>query len=104
MLLILLINYLMRKPKKRLGYNGTKEVKNHPWFKKFNWKELYMGKLTSPFIPKNEDNYDRKYCMSVDVVRMKTKERYEKIVNSEEFKTIFLDYYYFNRSLKENNV
>ena len=40
--------------------------------------------------------------MSVDVVRMKTKERYEKIVNSEEFKTIFLDYYYFNRSLKEN--
>ena len=40
--------------------------------------------------------------MSVDVVRMKTKERYEKIVNSEEFKTIFLDYYYFNRNLKEN--
>ena len=93
---------LIRKPRKRLGYNGTKEVKNHPWFKHFNWKELYMGKLTSPFIPKNEDNYDRKYCMSVDVVRMKTKERYEKIVNSEEFKTIFLDYYYFNRNLKEN--
>ena len=81
---------LMRKPKKRLGYNGCKEVKNHPWFKKFNWKELYMGKLNSPFIPKNEDNYDRKYCMSVDVVRMQTKERYEKIVNSEEFKNAFI--------------
>ena len=93
---------LMRKPKKRLGYNGTKEVKNHPWFKKFNWKELYMGKLNSPFVPKNEDNYDRKYCMSVDVVRMQTKERYEKIVNSEEFKNAFIDYYYFNRNLKEN--
>ena len=93
---------LMRKPKKRLCYNGTKEVKNHPWFKKFNWKELYMGKLNSPFVPKNEDNYDRKYCMSVDVVRMQTKERYEKIVNSEEFKNAFIDYYYFNRNLKEN--
>ena len=93
---------LMRKPKKRLGYNGCKEVKNHPWFKKFNWKELYMGKLNSPFIPKSEDNYDRKYCMSVDVVRLKTKERYEKIVNSDEFKNAFIDYYYFNRNLKEN--
>jgi hypothetical protein len=32
---------------------------------------------------------------------MKTKERYEKIVSSEEFKSSFVDYY-FNRNLKEN--
>ena len=92
---------LIRKPKKRLGYNGFKEIKEHPWFKKYNWKELYMGKLNSPFIPKNEDNYDKKYCLSVDLVKMKTKERYEKIVSSEEFKSAFVDYY-FNRNLKEN--
>ena len=92
---------LIRKPKKRLGYNGFKEIKEHPWFKKYNWKELYMGKLNSPFIPKNEDNYDKKYCLSVDLVKMKTKERYEKIVSSEEFKSAFVDYY-FNRNLREN--
>ena len=53
---------LIRKPSQRLGYNGPKEVKEHPWFKNFPFKELYMKKLISPFIPKKEDNYDYKYC------------------------------------------
>lgn len=28
---------IQRKHQNRLGYNGPEEVKNHPWFKNFNW-------------------------------------------------------------------
>lgn len=35
---------------KRLGYNGAKEIKSHPFFKKINWDNLINA--TPPFIPK----------------------------------------------------
>jgi serine/threonine protein kinase len=28
---------ILRKPAKRLGFNGSDEVKNHPWLKDFPW-------------------------------------------------------------------
>ena len=31
---------IYRKPNKRLGFNGIFEVKEHEWFKGFNWEEL----------------------------------------------------------------
>ena len=93
---------LIRKPSQRLGYNGPKEVKEHPWFNNFPFKELYMKKLISPFIPKKEDNYDYKYCNMVENITIKTQERYEKIIKSHEFSSIFNDYYYYDRHLKIN--
>ena len=74
---------LMRKPCKRLGYNGAREVKRHPWFQDFNWKDLYIGKLKAPFIPKEEDNFDHNYCNRVDTVPLEIKERYQKIMSKE---------------------
>jgi len=35
----------------RLGVNGHKEIKAHPWFKDFKWNELYEKKLNAPFKP-----------------------------------------------------
>ena len=49
---------LIRKPNLRLGFNGPKEVKEHFWFKDFNWKQLYLKEIKSDFIPKNQDNFD----------------------------------------------
>lgn len=46
---------LQRKPANRLGLRGPTEVKEHLWFKDYDWKGLYLGKLVSPFIPKNAD-------------------------------------------------
>lgn len=31
---------LLRQPAKRLGINGYQEVKQHPWFEKFDWEGL----------------------------------------------------------------
>ncbi len=31
---------IYRKTNKRLGFNGIFEVKEHEWFKGFNWEEL----------------------------------------------------------------
>ena len=53
------INSLIkRKPKKRLGYyEGINELKQHKWFKHFNWNALKHFKLEAPFIPSEQDNY-----------------------------------------------
>ena len=88
---------LQRKPGKRLGVHGANEVKRHIWFQNFPWKDLYNKKLLSPFIPPNEDNFDYKYCNNVEKQGLKTKERYAEIIISNDYKTIFNTYLYFNR-------
>ena len=80
-----------------MGLHGAKEVKEHKWFKNYNWKDLYHKRLDSPFIPNGEDNFDFKYCNAVINPGVNTKERYEEILNSESYKTKFLDYFDFNR-------
>ena len=59
-----LINKLLNvDPNKRLGYgkNGIEELKNHPYFKEINWKNLEELKVTPPFIPELRDSMDLKY-------------------------------------------
>ena len=94
---------LQRKPANRLGLRGPTEVKEHFWFKFFPWKDLYLGKLDAPFIPKGNDNFDFKYCNSPDKNGVNTQERYYNIMNSVRYKEIFLDYLYFNRYSLVNN-
>ena len=52
---------ILRKPTNRLGQNGAQDLKDHPWFKDFDWDSLFKKKLGSPFIPPVEDNFDAKY-------------------------------------------
>lgn len=42
---------IQRKPHLRLGYNGVKELKDHPWLRELPWKKLYNKQLESPFTP-----------------------------------------------------
>ena len=93
---------LQRKPGKRLGDHGISEVKNHIWFKNYNWNDLYNKKLIAPYIPSNEDNFDYKYCNNVEKQGLKTKERYAEIAISDNYKTIFNSYLYFNRNDLKN--
>ena len=93
---------LQRKPGKRLGAHGASEVKNHIWFKNYNWNDLYNKKLIAPYIPSNEDNFDYKYCNNVEKQGLKTKERYAEIAISDDYKTIFNSYLYFNRNDLKN--
>ena len=94
---------IMRKPIKRLGFNGIKELKEHLWFKDFNWGELYLGKMKAPFLPFNKDNYDYKYCNAIEKIGINTLERYNKILKCEEFTNCFMDYEYFDRKLQNKN-
>ena len=89
---------LQRQANRRLGYKGgINELKKHPWLKNIDWKELYNGRVTSPFIPVGEENYEYKFCTAVEKKGEDTEERYKKIIKSNEYTNIFNDYYYFNR-------
>ena len=39
-------------PKKRLGRNGINEIKAHPFFEGFNWKQLFYKTIKVPWTPK----------------------------------------------------
>ena len=98
---------LMRKEKKRLGYkNGVKELKEHPWIKYYPWKDLAKKKLPTPFIPDKKDNFDKKYCESMDEISEETQLRYEEIAFSKHFKTAFNNFYFNKSETKwdENNL
>ena len=89
---------LQRQACKRLGYiGGISEVKRHAWLKDIKWKEIYNGLLTSPYIPIGEKNYEYRFCSVVDKKGEETEQRYQQIMKTKEYKTIFNDYYYFNR-------
>lgn len=49
---------LDRDPTKRLGYNGAKEVKSHPFFKDIDWDKLDKKELSPPWKPNVQDVYD----------------------------------------------
>ena len=90
------INQLLeRRPQFRLGNDeGVSELKEHPWLKYYPWKELENKELPAPFIPDQNDNYDKKYCESVEVLTEETKMRYKKIYDSSKYKNAFKDFYF----------
>ena len=86
---------LIRKTEHRLGYKGgTTEMKEHPWLKYYPWKELESKTLPAPYIPDKKDNFDKRYCESIDKISEETKLRYEEILGTESYKKCFMNFYY----------
>ena len=54
-----LILKLINSPNKRLGKNGSDEIKKHPFFKGLDWENI--RKTKPPFIPDIKNEYDTKY-------------------------------------------
>ena len=97
-----LINKLLyRKPHKRLGCNGIKEIKEHSWFKNINWEELLNKQMKSPFVPKDGDNFDKRYCEGVEHIDTQTKERYQYYKSKSKFRTLFLNYTFIREEDKQ---
>ena len=96
---------LYRKPSKRLGCEGINEIKECSWFKNFNWDDLLQKKITSPYIPKYGDNFDKKYCEAKENIDKETIERYQIYRNKGSFKNIFQNYTFIREENeeKENN-
>ena len=90
---------LQRKEEKRLGSkNGAQDLYKHPWLKYYPWPQLKSKQLLAPFIPeKNNDNFDKMYCESIEKISEQTKMRYEDILCDEEFDAAF-DEFYFNEN------
>jgi serine/threonine protein kinase len=56
---------IQRKPGNRLGKEGPQVLKDHDWFRGFNWDALYNKQIPAPFVPpRAEDNFDAKYTNS----------------------------------------
>ena len=93
---------LIRKVENRLGTKGgAAEMKEHPWLKYYPWKELENKTLPAPFIPEKKDNFDKRYCESIDKISEETKLRYEEILGGESYKKSFKDFYYNKDEIDE---
>ncbi|CAD8050516.1 unnamed protein product [Paramecium sonneborni] len=58
---------LQRKPQNRLGFSGSQEIRDHPWFSQFPWNKLQNKSLTPPFIPNaTDDNFDQNQIIIED--------------------------------------
>ena len=96
---------LQRNERKRLGYfRGVKELKEHPWLKYYPWKDLAKKNLPAPFVPENIDNFDKKYCESVDDISDETQLRYDEIALCTHFNTAFEDFYFDKNETKRKEL
>ena len=81
-----LINKLLIfDPTKRIGYNNIEEIKSHPAFNSFHWKNLIYRTMKSPILEENND------------IIIKTKENI-LLNSSEEFKE---DSFEINEKMQE---
>ena len=83
---------LQRRPIKRLGYTGIKELKNHLWLKDLDWDSLKKKKIRAPYIPKvGKEYFDKKYCQEE-----KTNDKYKNLININDYQNVFENYTYIN--------
>ena len=73
-----LIKKLINNSNSRLGKKGVDEIKNHIFFKNFNWDDI--RKMKPPFIPQLENDWDMSYfdVMSSQEDFYPTKYKYKK--------------------------
>ena len=97
---------IKRKVKKRLGFYGISEIKNHAWFRDINWNELLMKKLKSPYIPKDGDNFDKKFCEYTNEFYKDNniKEKYNNIVKQKDYLNLFKNYTYIRKEEKDKVI
>ena len=95
---------IQRKVMKRLGYNGINEIKNHIWFKNIELNELLLKRIRSPYIPKDGDNFDKKFCEASDNfcdIDGETKDKYYLFMKRKEFRNLFWNYTYIREEEKQ---
>ncbi len=68
--------------------------------KNFAWKDLAEGKIEPPFVPRNGDNFDKRYCEGADKIGGETLERYHKYYKSQEYSSLFRNYTFFSNEFK----
>ena len=96
-------NLIQRKPTARLGAKGINQIKQHKWFNNFSWNDLYNMKIESPFIPSVDDNFDSNFCTKEEALNDRAMERLNQIMQTNEYKTCFKNYLFFNMYDEDEN-
>ena len=71
----LIINLLNKEPSLRLS--NLKSVKNHQFFKNFDWESVFTKKLTPPYLPTHGLNYTDQYLKD-------TSKHFEQFISEEK--------------------
>jgi serum/glucocorticoid-regulated kinase 2 len=60
---------IQRKMDKRIGFDGAKEIKNHSWFRDFDWEGILEKRIKAPFLPNSKlNNFDEKHVLKNDMI------------------------------------
>ena len=92
-----LIFKMINNSDKRLGKNGSEEIKKHPFFKDVDWENIRNTK--APFIPELKNEYDTKYFEKFE----EKEPFYPKNVNKFKRKGVEYLGYTFNKGYHEND-
>lgn len=79
-----------------MGHTDIEEIKQHIWLSDINWNDLLMHKLKSPFMPKDGDNFDKRFCEGLDNIGEETLGRYNYYVKDDEYDSLFKGYTIIN--------
>ena len=86
---------IQRKPLNRLGFNGPEEVKEHPFIKDTNWKDLLDKKLIPPFVPKTRKAMRVKPLSTTEEEKaIKEKEEENILLRRHSVQKLFNGYHY----------
>lgn len=83
---------------KRIGYSSICELKNHSWFKGFNWDNLSNRKIKSPLIFR-KNTFNQSICSKFDfgindIIYYKKK---IEVKNFKNYKNLLINYDYTNK-------
>ena len=80
--------------KKRIGFNSINELKNHPWFKGFDWIKLEKKELKSPFhFVKND--FEQSFCTKIKISKNRFL-KYKMYSKRKYYKNLIKNFDYVN--------
>ena len=92
---------IISDPKKRIGFNDINELKNHSWFKGFDWNKLEKKQIASPF-NLIENEFDQSLCIKVDIISDEYLIRYKSNSKKILYKLLIKRFDYVNTIILHN--
>lgn len=83
---------IQRKPYKRLGINGIEEIKQHEWFKGFDWEKMGNKQIKPSFIPNIKNVFDYLRNLTEDYSQSESMMENSGVVRRKSFQDLFKNY------------
>lgn len=91
---------LISDNRKRLGFNNIDELKNHLWFKGFDWQKLEQRKIKSP-LEYMENQLKLRRCKKFKI-SLEKKDIYLKFLKNRDYKILYEKYNFVNSEIVTN--